>query len=222
MSHPLEALRALGPGEEAPEASKQRVQTAMFATLAASAALTLPKTASVAPAATPLLGGIIGSKAIAVAMGIWLVGGATGAVLYRALHEPEVRVVYVDRPVLAPAPVIATAEPVLPPLVSAETPRAARPVPTISGSDLSRERALLDLARAHAARGESELVLKRVAQHTQQFPRGRLSEEREALAIRALQTLGRTSEAQARISAFKIAYPRSFLIPVLDSAQSKP
>jgi len=61
-----------------------------------------------------------------------------------------------------------------------------------------------------------------VAQHRRQFPRGRLAEERDALAIRALISLGRTTEARQRARAFRTAYPNSFLAPALESALSKP
>jgi hypothetical protein len=87
-----------------------------------------------------------------------------------------------------------------------------------AGSDLARERALLDVARASAARGEPADVLAQVARHRQQFPQGKLSEEREALAIRALLSLGRQQEARARANAFRAAYPNSFLAPVLEAA----
>jgi hypothetical protein len=81
---------------------------------------------------------------------------------------------------------------------------------------------LLDLARANAARGEPALALTQTEQHRQQFPHGRLTEEREALAIRALLSLGRTADAQARAQAFRATYPNSFLTPVIDSALSAP
>lgn len=65
-------------------------------------------------------------------------------------------------------------------------------------------------------------MLGAVAQHRQQFPHGRLTEEREALAIRALLALGRTEGARQRAAAFRVNYPNSFLIPALDSALSAP
>jgi hypothetical protein len=49
---------------------------------------------------------------------------------------------------------------------------------------------LLDQVPANAARGEPALVLAEVDRHRRQFPRGRLAEERAALAIRALLALG--------------------------------
>jgi hypothetical protein len=239
---PLETLRALGTGGEAPAEAKQRVHSALMASLgaavAASTAAGVAQSATLlsAPTPAPLIAGLTSAKALLVAGGIWLIGGATGAALYGALHPQEVRVVYVDRPVLpnsVAAPLTAptataTATPTataaslaLAPAVDLRSKRAA-PASAGAGSELSSERALLDLARADAARGEPALVLSQTEQHRTQFPRGRLAEEREALAIRALHSLGRTDEARARAQAFQLAYPHSFLLPAIDSALSAP
>src|SRR6478609_7769289 len=106
----LEALRALGTGGEAPVEAKQRVQAALMASLAAAAAASAGAAGassagqsgfvSMGPSAGPLAG-LTSAKALTIAAGIWLMGGATGAALYSALHRQEVRVVYVDRPVLS-------------------------------------------------------------------------------------------------------------------------
>ena len=232
---PLETLRALGTGGDAPADAKQRVYGALMASLGATAATAgaaaLDKSATLPPA--PLIAGLSSAKALAVAAGIWLIGGATGAALYGALHPQEVRVVYVDRPVFsnsvaapvtAPAPVPsasnAAVDPVLDPLpkrLASASAASASPA-----SVLSRERALLDLARESAAHGEPALVLARTEQHRAQFPRGKLTEEREALAIRALLSLGRAAEARTRAQAFHLAYPHSLLTPAIDSALSAP
>ncbi|HYP97063.1 MAG TPA: hypothetical protein VER96_00220 [Polyangiaceae bacterium] len=237
----LEALRALGTGGEAPADAKQRVQAALMASIAASTAATAAAVASQsaalssAPTAgSPLLAGLTSAKALAVAAGIWVMGGATGAALYGALRTQEVRVVYVDRPVL---PISVTAPPAaVSPVVPAPTSTPSAPMPaaiepgtrhaapaaTAQGSDLARERALLDLARAAASRGEPALALAQTERHRAQFPRAKLAEEREALAIRALLSLGRASEARTRAEAFHLAYPNSLLAPAIDSALSVP
>jgi hypothetical protein len=238
---PLETLRALGPGEEPPPEAKQRVASALFAALelaAAAGAANAPKPlapGSVHPAPVSLLGGVAGSKVLAVAASIWLMGGITGAALYRVLRPTEVRVVYVDRPTrsaaspkepdpeasAAPASGASSATPSAAPARSAAD-RANSGSGADSPSDLARERALLDIARADAAQGEPARVLAVVEQHRQRFPHGRLAEEREALAIRALLSLGRRPEAEARARAFRAAYPNSFLTAVIDSALSAP
>ncbi len=241
---PLEALRALGTGAEAPSEAKQRVHGALLASLegAAAAAAAAAGTSALAkpsttlpPAPLAVVAGAAGSKTVAIAVGIWLLGGATGAALYGALRPQQVHVVYVDRPALSSpiSPIkavetaaLATALPAPAPAnvavahgVSAPSALASAAGPS---SELARERALLDLARASAAQGEPAQVLERVAEHAQQFPHGHLTEEREALAIRALLSLGRGQEARVRAQAFRSAYPNSFLTPVIDSALSAP
>ena len=234
---PLETLRALGTGGEAPSEAKQRVYGALMASLGAaaaagSAAAAIAKSASVAPAPASLVAGLSSAKVLLVAAGIWLVGGATGAALYGALHRQEVRVVYVDRPVLsnnvsmppmapASAPTATVMSSAVAPTVDSGSKRAAA-ASANQASELSRERALLDLARANAARGEPALVLSQTEQHRAQFPRGRLAEEREALTIRALLSLGRVDEARTRAQAFRLAHPNSFLLPAIDSAMPAP
>ena len=235
---PLEALRALGPGEEPSPEAKERVSSALFAALeaaalanAAAGTAAMPKS-GVVPSARPvvasLLGGVAGSKVLTGVVVVWLMGGITGAALYRVLRPSEVRVVYVERPIASANPVAIPPVAELVPLgaASAAAPnsaaRATAGSAVVASSDLARERALLDVARADAARGEPAQVLAVVAQHHAQFPHGRLSEEREALAIRALSSLGRTAEARARAQAFRAAYPKSFLTPALESALSAP
>lgn len=234
---PLEALRALGTHGEAPLAAKQRVHAALMVSLgtaasAASATPAQPRTLTAAP--TPVVAGLTGAKALVVAGGIWLMGGLTGAALYGALHTQEVRVIYVDRPVVsnsvtAPPTVISPVAPSPGPAASdsnasSAAPEAKRALPASAaqGSELARERALLDLARAYAARGEPLLVLEQTRRHRALFPHGKLSEEREALGIRALFSLGRVSEARTRAGTFHLMYPHSLLAPAIDSALSAP
>jgi hypothetical protein len=234
---PLEALRALGPGEEPSPEAKQRVSSALFAAIeaaalanAAAGAAAMPKSVvvpNVRPVAASLLSGVAGSKVLTGVVVVWLMGGITGAALYRAWRPSEVRVMYVDRPIANPltSPPVPVSLPFGVTSATAAPSAADRASPSsavVASSDLARERALLDVARADAAHGEPAQVLAVVAQHRAQFPRGRLSEEREALAIRALSALGRTAEARARAQAFRAAYPNSFLTPALESALSAP
>ena len=238
----LDALRALGPGRDAPGAAKERVYSALLASLEAAAigtagaakASAAKASAALSPAATPALAGLASSKALLIGAGIWLIGGATGAALYGAFQHEHVRVVYVDRPVvMSPTPTLAPSAAALAPSLEPSTANAApavRAAPSAlsssaarsEGSQLARERALLDIARAAAARGEPALAFERAERHRRQFPHGRLAEEREALAIRALIALGRSDEARARANAFRASYPNSFLTPVIDSALSVP
>jgi hypothetical protein len=238
----LETLRALGTGNDAPSESKERVYGALLASIEAAAlagatagAAALPKPPPSLPPA-PLVAGITGSKTLAVAASIWLLGGVTGAALYGALRPAQVRVVYVDRPApaVSVAPLAKEPEPtvsagIAPPSAASNRPlvgraalRSASSSVNLPDSQLAQERALLDLARSNAARGEPALALAQVERHREQFPQGRLAEEREALGIRALLSLGRKQEAQDRAQAFRALYPNSFLLPVIDSALSAP
>lgn len=237
----LPTLRSLGMGNDPPLQAKQRVYRAVLDAIEVAAANASSNAALInrppsAPSTLPIAG-LVRSKAVLVAVGIWLFGGGTGAVLYGLLRPEQVRVMYVERP-LPSAGAAATA------VVTAQEPQAAPAAPVDSGvpprvapspkkrasnghivdntSELARERAMLDLARARAAQGEPALVLGQVEQHLQQFPQGRLAEEREALAIRALMSLERRDEARARAQLFRAAYPNSFLTSVLDSALSAP
>jgi hypothetical protein len=241
---PLQTLRALGSGEEAPVEAKERVYSSVLAALDAAAlvaagSLTLPKSdASLPPAPLPsAVLTTVSAKTLAVAAGIWLIGGVTGAALYSALRPTREHVIYVDRPVLS-APVATavgstgsasgeSAPPVaLSPLSVQTRPSAGtQALPgaaSDSSSQLARERALLDVARADAARGEPALALEHATQHGRQFPNGHLAEERDALIVRALSALGRIPEARRRAQAFHAAYPHSFLTSAIDSEIATP
>jgi len=135
---------------------------------------------------------------------------------YRALSRHRVELSIVAPEQICPK---ATADEVC--QLQTATKRAV-PTATVQGSDLARERALLELARANAARGEPALVLEQTEQYRAQFARGKLAEEREALAIRALLSLGRAGEARTRAAAFQLSYPNSLLAPAIDSALSIP
>jgi len=237
----LAKLRALGTGSEPPIEAKQRVYRSVLAAIDAAAATgaggaALAKRPPSSPPALQLAS-LARSKAALIAAGIWLFGGATGAVLYGAFRPEPVRVVYVERPLPSASVVTPQAEPVaaapLPlrvaPVVSGVGPapaassgKRANVAPFDGSSELARERALLDVARERAAHGEPALVLEQTEQHRSQFPQGQLSEEREALAIRALIALDRRDEARARAQLFRASYPNSFLTPVLDSALAVP
>jgi hypothetical protein len=226
-------------GNDPPLQAKQRVYRAVLDAVELAAANAAANAALINPPGTPVtlpIAGIVRSKAVLVAVGIWLVGGGTGAVLYGLLRPEQVRVMYVERPLpsaVAAASAVGTAhEPqaaanpvdsgVAPPVAPSPKKRTSIGAVVDNTSELARERAMLDLARARAAQGEPALVLEQVEQHLREFPRGRLAEEREALAIRALMSLDRRDEAQARAQLFRASYPNSFLTSVLDSALSAP
>lgn len=75
------------------------------------------------------------------------------------------------------------------------------------------------LARAQVACASREFpnALARVAEHGRRFPNGRLAEEREGLRVRSLAGAGRTEEARRAAAAFAGRFPRSILLPHLNS-----
>jgi outer membrane protein assembly factor BamD (BamD/ComL family) len=77
---------------------------------------------------------------------------------------------------------------------------------------------ILDAARVALGREDAASALAATETHAQRFPRGQLSEEREAIAIQALVLLGRLPDARARTDRFARAYPTSALLPVLREA----
>ncbi|XXX80362.1 hypothetical protein WMF30_16485 [Sorangium sp. So ce134] len=126
-------------------------------------------------------------------------------------------------PAAAPAPEPApAAEPAPPaPVARREAPRSSRPaapapdaLAAVDNDDLVRESNLLDRSRAALAQ-DPAAALAALDRHESDFPKGRLAEEREFIAIRALMRLGRADEARARAAAFVARYPSSsFAEPV--------
>ena len=96
--------------------------------------------------------------------------------------------------------------------------KPAQSAPPISGSGLAAERALLDVARAALGRGSPEEALEAAMRHAREYPSGVLTEEREALAIRALAASGNRDAAVARASRFRSRYPKSLLLPAVEGA----
>jgi hypothetical protein len=85
--------------------------------------------------------------------------------------------------------------------------------PTVERGSLSKERELIEAARTALARGRPADALAFAERHALDHARGQLSEEREVLAITALESLGRREEARARRVRFTRAFPDSVLLP---------
>ncbi|MGK3981603.1 hypothetical protein WME99_01100 [Sorangium sp. So ce136] len=113
-------------------------------------------------------------------------------------------------PLFGAAPEVEAPRPVAPP-ARRDPPRSTRPAAPapaapVDSDELLRESNLIDRARA-AATQNPEAALSAVGEHQREFPAGRLAEEREYVAIRALMRLGRVDEARARADAFLARYP---------------
>jgi hypothetical protein len=102
-------------------------------------------------------------------------------------------------PELAPPPVSVEPTPPTPepPAAAAERP-VARPKP---GARLEQEAALLERARAALATAPAR-ALALTKEHRRRFPRGLLTQEREVIAIEALERLGDERAAGAKASEF--------------------
>jgi hypothetical protein len=240
----LQALRqelVLG----APALAGQRVLSRLERSIPELAAAAAPP-AGYTVAKAPLPGSGFTGAAKLWLLGAFALGGAVGATAVAKLERaPETRVVYVDRPAHAAAPVEAPARdargtgPSLAsnPSPSIETPAAkksavtrpapqAPPTPTSAvvaatpaelagAADLGEQQALLDQARASLGRGDGPGALESLKAHSSRFPESVLTEEREALTIKSLVKAGRAADARARFLAFEARFPRSPLLPSL-------
>jgi hypothetical protein len=147
------------------------------------------------------------------AAGVAFIAGAASGV---AAYELELRA----RPI--PTSVGQTER--RPPATSDETPAAgairvplARPAALTGRSparaDAARaELRLLEQARAAVLREDFAGALTPLAEHARRFKNGRLTEEREALRVKALAGLGRDREAERAAAAFEARFPRSPLV----------
>ena len=75
----------------------------------------------------------------------------------------------------------------------------------------AKELRVLEPARQAVASHDFNTALSSIADHQRTFPSGRLTEEREALRVKALLGLGRTAEAQRAGAAFRSRFPKSSL-----------
>jgi len=209
----LDAERRVAPPTPATQA---RVLGALDARIAAAAGA-----AQVAGGASATIGAAALARRALPLLGAFVLGGlVTALVLPRRPSSPVERVVekviYVDRP----APVAASASPPAPSPSPAPSPAPAavpdaQPSP---GDRLAAERALLDIARGAFASGDAEGALTAIQRHARDFPRGELTEEREALAVKSLVMAGRYDAARARGARFRAQYPRSVMLRSVESA----
>lgn len=219
--------------------------TAAAATPAAAAASTvIGATKVVGPLAflaqAPLIGVGVGAV-LGAALTAYVVKGPK-APAPRVEPAPAAQVVAAaPPPAVEPAPTPEPAPAVAPSPV--EAPRAPKPAATVArriaaapaaqvddrpartdearkattSGALAAEQSLLDPARAALASGDGAAALARLALHERRFPAGLLSQEREAMAIRALVLTGARADAERRAAAFRSRYPGSLLGPTIDA-----
>jgi hypothetical protein len=85
---------------------------------------------------------------------------------------------------------------------------------------IEAERTLLETARAALARQQAGNALAALARHRDEYPRGELSEERDALVVIAL-SLDDAPGAQAALETFEAAHPRSVFLPSVRAVLSR-
>ncbi|MBI5535792.1 MAG: hypothetical protein HY898_23945 [Deltaproteobacteria bacterium] len=185
--------------------------------------------------------GSLFSKQIAIGLATFALGGVVGAGLHATLATralaPSAPIAASSQPSAPKLSAVESAAPEVAAAPSASAPSArsapaaseARAAPSASASaepdagapgrdtDLASERALLEIARTAVGRGQAGAALDALARHAQQFPRGRLTEEREVLWIQALASSGRMGEARQRAGQFRRTFPRSMALPAVDA-----
>ena len=112
---------------------------------------------------------------------------------------------------------------------SASQPHAATPAsrprrpaikldPGALRDSLAAERALVERARTAMARSRAADALAALRQHRKKFPAGQLAEEREALTVIVLASLGENDQASEIAARFRKKYPQSLLMPAVNAA----
>jgi len=94
-------------------------------------------------------------------------------------------------------------------------------LPSAEGADivnLAEQQTLLDKARLALRKGDGQAALEILDLHARRHPASVLTEEREALTIKALASLGRSDEARSRFELFAKRFSRSPLLPSLELA----
>ena len=155
----------------------------------------------------------------------WLVlafaaGSGAGAALHAvATRPPPAAALPTPAPTPTPTPTAEPVVPALPPLLPSRVePAPPSPVSPLPDASLAAERALIDRARTALTRDLPTTALDALDEHAKVHPRGRLAEEREALAIQALSALHRPDSAARRAAAFRRTHPQSVFLPAIDLA----
>lgn len=153
-----------------------------------------------------------------------LVLGAVGGYALAPKVKTEVQTVYVDRPAITTPTREPLAQETSASTVGVHPEDLPKAIATHEGvlQDLSKEREVLDIAKAALGRSDAAASLQKLGEHARLYPHGALSEEREALAVQALVSLGRKSEAEARAQRFATSYPKSVLLPAVRASIGEP
>jgi len=91
-----------------------------------------------------------------------------------------------------------------------------------NASSYASELELLEPARSSIARGDFQGALSAIVRHQHEYPHGQLTQEREALRVRALWGSGQTRAAELSAAAFRKRYPRSGLLSWMKTTVAPP
>jgi hypothetical protein len=163
-------------------------------------------------------------RSVAFALG-FLVSASVGAAAYeiraRLAPRPKAGASVPSLPIAAPAPAAKSAPPEVPEIESRAVLASLIASPMLSRGHTSiAELRLLQRARDVMDRGDFGAALRPINEHARRFPNGWLSEEREALRVKALAEIGRNEEARRAASAFRARFPRSVLLPAVSQMSS--
>lgn len=95
---------------------------------------------------------------------------------------------------------------------------SSTPPPAPVQDRLAEERQIVERARRALSAGDSSSAMAEVQRHAQRFPRGMLSEEREALRIRAVAQMGDKTRAKRMYEQFRKRFARSIFVDSIEAA----
>ena len=174
------------------------------------------------PAQPLVQSGLGASGRLAVAFVLGGIAGAAGHAWITKTPIVSAPAARSERRESVPPPNATMASPAMSAEKGVPSPMTELPPPSESAatpsSDLRAERALLDHAQRAFARGDLTVALTALNAHARRYPHGRLEEEREALAVKALAGAGRHDDAKARGARFRMRYSDSILLPAVEEA----
>lgn len=164
------------------------------------------------PVSSPAGGSVAGVSGILKLAAVAIAAGAAGGLFWMGTTQDASAPKSV-MPVLAPRPqphAAATLPAPAAPVPTAAIPSAPKAKPTAPHTPVVAQSEADLLGAAQIALGQDpSRALALTDQHRTAFPGGVLSQEREVIAIEALERLGRTADARARAERFLKAYPDS-------------
>jgi TolA-binding protein len=99
-----------------------------------------------------------------------------------------------------------------------ELPPTPRRDPASRSTIITAEQKLIETARTAILRQDAAHARAPLEEHARRFPKGALTEEREALLIQTFVIAGEHEAARARFSRFAARYPQSLFLPALEAS----